>query len=271
MYNQPFTIEKVQTLEDINITIDLLYITQCRATKNALLNRLRRQLTQLTMVPYSIPDSNVIPVDHSVEFLVPALMQGPQGTAMMPQGMPQMMPQGMPQSSQGMLPEAPQGMPQGAQQLPSLMQENIPPYIPKTMQPRMQMPPSGGMPQRAPAPSGGQQGGGGAQQPPSQQQQPAQQQQPSQQQQQPAQQQRPRSEDLKSFTLEDLSRYDGKGNNPAYVAVNGMVYDVTDQPGWAAGSHFGLRAGLDQTGAYISCHTGQPMIDRLKVVGRLVK
>ena len=40
MYNQYFAPDKTQTLEDINATIDLLYITQCRATKNALLNRI---------------------------------------------------------------------------------------------------------------------------------------------------------------------------------------------------------------------------------------
>jgi Predicted heme/steroid binding protein len=270
MYNQPFTPDKMQILEDVNVTIDLLYITQCMANKNALLNRLRRQLAIMTSVPYSGYNRNAIPADQAAEYIAPA--QGPQG---LPQGMQQGMPQLPQRMPQGAAPQTTDEIPPRApQQMIHEMRENIPPYIPQTMQQGMQMPPSGSMQGMQMPPSrstqqgmqtppgrmqqgmtgtgGGQPGTGSTQKA-------------------PAQQPRPGTEELKSFTIDDLSRYDGKGNNPAYVAVNGMVYDVTNQPGWAAGSHFGLRAGLDQTGAYISCHTGQPMIDRLKVVGRLVK
>jgi predicted heme/steroid binding protein len=242
MYNQPFTPDKAQTLEEIQVTIDLLYITQCRATKSALLNRLRRLLAQLTTA--SQPYENIIPVDRSFELPGSGAMQGmPMGAQ---QGMPmQAMPLSMPQ------------------QIPQRMQEEIPPYIPQGSQQRMQMPPGSSMQQGY---STGQQGGLSTQPAPAQQSKP-----PVQQPKPPAQQPKPQTKDLKSFTVDELSRFDGKGDNPAYVSVNGMVYDVTDQPGWAAGSHFGLKSGLDQTGAYISCHTGQPMIDKLKLIGRLVK
>ena len=270
MYNEPFTLDKMQTMEDIHATIDLLYITQCRATKNALLNRLRRLLAQIT-VPYSMVRS-AIPVEQTLELPAASWMQvmqqGPQ-MVMPPQAPQTMTPQ---EGTSEMMPQqGPQTMTpqQGTQQQQGMM--DIPPYIPQgmrqEMQQGMQMQP-GRMQQGTPGPSGarsargGAQAGGaqagGSQEAPSQPQ-------------PPAQQPRPRVEELKSFTLDELSRYDGKGNNPAYVSVNGMVYDVTDQPGWAAGSHFGLRAGLDQTGAYISCHTGQPMISKLKLVGRLIK
>ena len=49
------------------------------------------------------------------------------------------------------------------------------------------------------------------------------------------------------FTLQELSKYDGKDGNPAYVAVNGTVYDVTNNAAWAAATHFGLKAGKDLT------------------------
>lgn len=72
-----------------------------------------------------------------------------------------------------------------------------------------------------------------------------------------------------SFTLQELSRFNGKSGNPAYVAVNGIVYDVTNNATWAAATHFGLTAGRDLTSAFASCHAGQPILSKLKVVGRL--
>jgi predicted heme/steroid binding protein len=72
------------------------------------------------------------------------------------------------------------------------------------------------------------------------------------------------------LTLEQLSKYDGKNGNPAYVAVNGVIYDVTNSAAWAAASHFGLAAGKDLTGAFNSCHSGQLILSKLKVVGKLM-
>lgn len=76
-------------------------------------------------------------------------------------------------------------------------------------------------------------------------------------------------ENQTTFTLQELSRYDGKGGNPAYVAVNGIVYDVTNNAAWAAATHFGLTAGKDLTNEFASCHAGQPILSKLKAVGRL--
>lgn len=86
----------------------------------------------------------------------------------------------------------------------------------------------------------------------------------------PAPQQPSTPENQATFTLQELSRYDGKGGNPAYVAVNGTVYDVTNNATWAAATHFGLRAGRDLTNEFTSCHAGQPILSKLKVVGKLV-
>ena len=74
-----------------------------------------------------------------------------------------------------------------------------------------------------------------------------------------------------AFTLQELSRYDGKNGNPAYVSVDGTIYDVTDNAAWAAATHFGLQAGRDLTSEFLSCHGGQPILSNLKVVGRLVE
>lgn len=73
-----------------------------------------------------------------------------------------------------------------------------------------------------------------------------------------------------AFTLQELSGFDGKDGNPAYVAVNGIVYDVTNNAAWAAATHFGLTAGKDLTNEFASCHAGQPVLSKLKAVGKLM-
>ncbi|MPN18176.1 hypothetical protein SDC9_165534 [bioreactor metagenome] len=74
----------------------------------------------------------------------------------------------------------------------------------------------------------------------------------------------------KTFTSEELSRYNGKNGNPAYVAVNRVVYDVTNNAAWAAATHVGLSAGRDLTQEFASCHNGQKILDDLTIVGRLI-
>lgn len=51
----------------------------------------------------------------------------------------------------------------------------------------------------------------------------------------------------KTFTLDELAQYDGKNGNDAYVAVDGIVYDVTNAAKWQNGSHYGVQAGTDCT------------------------
>lgn len=78
------------------------------------------------------------------------------------------------------------------------------------------------------------------------------------------------SQTERDFTLEDLAKFNGMDGNPAYVAVNGTVYDVTNNAAWAAASHFGLHAGKDLTKEFASCHAGQSILNKLKTVGKLV-
>ncbi len=74
----------------------------------------------------------------------------------------------------------------------------------------------------------------------------------------------------RDLTLQELAKFNGKDGNPAYVAVNGTVYDVTNNAAWAAASHFGLKAGKDLTNEFASCHAGQTILNKLKVVGKLI-
>lgn len=74
---------------------------------------------------------------------------------------------------------------------------------------------------------------------------------------------------LRMFTSEELAKYNGKSGNPAYVAVNGTVYDVTNNATWAAATHFGLSAGKDLTKAFAKCHADQSVLSKLNIVGKL--
>lgn len=71
-------------------------------------------------------------------------------------------------------------------------------------------------------------------------------------------------------TPDQLAQNNGKNGTPAYVAVNGVVYNMTDVPAWAAATHFGMTAGQDLTEEFLACHANQSIIlNRLQEVGRL--
>lgn len=76
--------------------------------------------------------------------------------------------------------------------------------------------------------------------------------------------------DTKAFTLEELKKYNGKDGNLAYVAVNGVVYDVTNVAAWAAATHFGLSAGNDLTNQFASCHASTDILSTLPKAGNLM-
>lgn len=72
------------------------------------------------------------------------------------------------------------------------------------------------------------------------------------------------------FAKEELAKFNGKNGNPAYVAINGTVYDVTNNAAWGAATHFGLSAGNDLTAQFNSCHAEQPILQKLPVVGKMI-
>ena len=73
---------------------------------------------------------------------------------------------------------------------------------------------------------------------------------------------------LKTFTADELAKYDGQNGNPAYIAVNGMVYDVTAVPQWQNGSHFGrFQAGRDLSEEIKLSPHGVSKLETVPVVG----
>lgn len=74
------------------------------------------------------------------------------------------------------------------------------------------------------------------------------------------------------LTLEELSAYNGKDGNPAYVCVDGVIYDVSGSLKWKNGEHNGYSAGQDLTNIIKgkSPH-GVSILSRVPVVGKIVE
>ena len=81
------------------------------------------------------------------------------------------------------------------------------------------------------------------------------------------------AEEMRTFTLEELSQYNGKDGQPAYVVVDGVVYDVTNVEAWKDGEHkLGLTAGNELTEEITkqSPH-GLKVLEGLPIVGEFVE
>lgn len=73
----------------------------------------------------------------------------------------------------------------------------------------------------------------------------------------------------KVFTLSELAKYDGQNGAAAYVAVNGIVYDVTNAKNWVNGAHNGHSASHDLTQEIKQSPHGTSVLSGLPVVGKL--
>lgn len=72
------------------------------------------------------------------------------------------------------------------------------------------------------------------------------------------------------LTLEELAKYNGKDGQKAYIAVDGVIYDVTEHPAWKNGGHNGFEAGQDLTEAIrTKSPHGVSKLDGLTAVGSL--
>lgn len=77
----------------------------------------------------------------------------------------------------------------------------------------------------------------------------------------------------KTFTLDDLAAFDGQEGRMAYVAVDGIVYDVTNVSVWKDGKHAGgsYKAGVDATEALKAAPHGLDSLKAAVIVGRLAE
>lgn len=73
----------------------------------------------------------------------------------------------------------------------------------------------------------------------------------------------------KTFTLDELSKYNGQNGQPAYIAYKGIVYDVSNVPQWKDGTHNGEKAGTDVTNDISKSPHGERVFADLPQVGTL--
>jgi len=68
------------------------------------------------------------------------------------------------------------------------------------------------------------------------------------------------------FTLDELSKYNGENGNYAYIAIKGIVYDISNIALLRSGKHHGVISGNDVTKLFPHAIN---IIKRAKVVGKL--
>lgn len=74
---------------------------------------------------------------------------------------------------------------------------------------------------------------------------------------------------IKNFTMEELSQYNGKGNNLAYIVIEGTVYDVTGIKEFV-NENCKFPLGKDATEVFYSCLKGdRDILRKARIVGVL--
>jgi len=75
---------------------------------------------------------------------------------------------------------------------------------------------------------------------------------------------------LATFTMEEIAQYDGKDGRPAYIVVDGVVYDVSNVRQWSSGVHYGFEPGADVTDALAAAPHGANQLNSAEIVGTVV-
>jgi predicted heme/steroid binding protein len=71
-----------------------------------------------------------------------------------------------------------------------------------------------------------------------------------------------------NLTREELKQYNGEDGRPAYIAVDGIVYDITESNQWKNGKYLGAKAGKDYTDLFKSGkEESMTMLSDFKVIG----
>ena len=76
---------------------------------------------------------------------------------------------------------------------------------------------------------------------------------------------------MKKIYKEDLKKFNGKNNAPAYIAYRGKVYDVSQSWHWKGGKHHVLHdAGEDLTDALHEAPHNEDLLERVSLIGIII-
>ncbi len=75
--------------------------------------------------------------------------------------------------------------------------------------------------------------------------------------------------DLPVISVAELAKNDGKNGHKAYIAVDGIVYDVSNIAAWKNGQHNGFSAGNDLSKGILTSPHGKAVLAKLTAVARL--
>jgi predicted heme/steroid binding protein len=79
------------------------------------------------------------------------------------------------------------------------------------------------------------------------------------------------SPQLRRFTAEELSHFDGREGRPCYIAYKGKVYEIKDSPLWQKGLHQDEhQAGHDLTAELADAPHGEENLASFTGVGELL-
>lgn len=77
---------------------------------------------------------------------------------------------------------------------------------------------------------------------------------------------------MKTFSVEEISKSDGKDGNPSLVVVESRVYDVSSSKRWTGGIHMRRhQAGSDLTLDLKAAPHGTEVLERVELVGQLIQ
>lgn len=74
----------------------------------------------------------------------------------------------------------------------------------------------------------------------------------------------------KTFTIFQLRKFNGQNGNPPYIAVDGVVYDVSNATAWENGLYHGFEAGNELSHVFQQFPHGKNALNDLPVVGKIV-
>lgn len=82
----------------------------------------------------------------------------------------------------------------------------------------------------------------------------------------------PATTDGLTLTIDELKAFNGENGQPAYVAVDGIIYDVSAIGKWKNGVHQGkYHAGNDLSAEIKKSPHGKAFLDQAVIVGQLAK